>query len=293
MALCRSPSRALSGRESDDEPCNGHDHAFWWPMDEDNDGFIDHVHVRVRRGLQSNEVDALRRLNRLRQRGGRPDLLVTPVFVGRAADYQPWKDRTANTFVSATPYFCPLHLSHGRTGGGRIRPVTPVIRESLRRQGLISAENEVESIRELVFDYDPDTLPTPADVTASGGAAVPPRQFFPVIEPPVSPVPLAERSPGHQPAYPRACRKDPDQGHPFGVSIGLVVSNGRRFIRALSFCRNRRGREVKGYGRMLEIRFQTPRIAHPFAIGSECHFGLGLFVPVDEAADRPVIAESV
>ncbi|MFQ3651135.1 MAG: hypothetical protein SNJ75_12445 [Gemmataceae bacterium] len=292
MALCVSPSRSLSGRESDGEPCKDHDHAFWWPRDEDNDGFIDHVYVRAQGGFTAREVDALRRLSRLRQRGGRPDLLVTPIFVGRAAEYPAWQG-TATTFVSATPYFCPLHLSHGRTGGSRIRPVTPVIRESLQRQGLISDANEVESITELVFDYDPDTLPTPSVVEPRGGTAIPPRQYFPVIEPPANPTPLAERSLVHWPAYPGACRKDPDQGYPFGLSVGLFVCNQTRFVRALAFCRNRRGREVKGYGRMLEIRFRTPRYAHPFAIGSECHFGLGLFVSVDEAADRPVIAESV
>ena len=280
MALCRTPSRSLSGHEADDEPCQDHDHAFWWPRDEDNDGFIDRVFVHARGGFQSNEVDALGRLSRLRQRGGRTDLLVTPVFVGRAADYAPWQGNSSSTLVSATPYFCPLHLSHGRTGGGRIRPVTTVIRESLRRQGIISNANEVESICELVFDYDPDTLPTPAIVETSGGAAFPPRQFFPVVEPPASPIPLAVRSLGQRPTYPGACRKDPDQGHPFGLSVGLFVNDGTRFLRALAFCRNRRGQEVKGYGRMLEIRFRIPKIARPFAIGSQCHFGLGLFVAV-------------
>jgi hypothetical protein len=280
MALCRSASRTLSGRESNDEPCLDHDHAFWWPMDEDNDGFIDHVYVRARCGFQPNEVDALRRLNRLRQRGGRPDLLASPIFVGRVAEYGPWQGNTANTFISATPYFCPLHLSHGRTGGGRIRPVTPVIRDSLRRQVLISNGNEVESITELVFDYDPDTLPTPAVVEATGGAALPPRQFFPVIEPPSSPTPLVERIPGHRPAYPGVCRKDPDQGHTFGLSVGLFVCDGTRFIRALSFCRRRGAHQLKGNGRMLCLRFASPRLPQPFAIGSQCHFGMGLFVPV-------------
>lgn len=279
MALCQSPSRSLSGHEIDDEPCKDHDHAFWWPMDEDNDGFIDHVYVRARGGFPANEVDALRRMNRLRQRGGRPDILVTPVFVGRAADYRPWQGSTSTTFVSATPYCCPLHLSHGRTGGGRLRPVTPVIRNSLLRQGLISNVNEVESITELVFDYDPDTLPTPAVVDARGGAAIPPRQFFPAIEPPASPTPLAERSPGHRPSYPGVCRKDPDEGHPFGLSVGLFVSDGTRFIRALSFCRRRGEHQLKGNGRMLCLRFASPQLHQPFAIGSQCHFGMGLFVP--------------
>ena len=278
MALCRTPSRSLSGHEADDEPCKDHDHAFWWPMDEDNDGFIDHIFVHARGGFQPNEVDSLRRLSRLRQRGGRPDLLVTPVFVGRAADYAMWQGNSSNTFVSATPYFCPLHLSHGRTGGGRIRPVTDVIREALRRQGIIDNLNEIESIRELVFDYDPITIPTPTIVEASGGVAFPPRQYFPIIAPPPNPIPLAVREQGFLPYYPGVCSKNPDQGHPFGLSAGLFVNEGTRFVRALGFCRNRRGNQVKGYGRMLLIRFREARRPQPFALGSQCHFGLGLFV---------------
>lgn len=288
IALCRLPSRSLSGHEADDAPCLDHDHAFWWPMDDDNDGFIDHVYVLARGGFQPNEVDALRRLNRLRQRGGRPDLLVTPVFAGRATDYNPWQG-TTTTFVSATPYFCPLHLSHGRTGSGRIRSVSPVIRDSLRRQGIISDANEVE-ITELVFDYDPGTLPASYIVNASGTAAVPPRQYFPVVEPPVDPAQFPRPYAVDSPAYPRVCSKDPDQQHTFGLSVGLFVNDETRFIRSLAFCRNRRGREVRGYGRMLAIRFPKPRTRQPFAIGSQCHFGLGIFTAVDDKNDRPIIA---
>ena len=277
MALCRTPSRSLSGHEADDEHCKDHDHAFWWPRDEDNDGFIDHVFVHARGGFQPNEVDILRRLCRLRQRGGRPDLLVTPVFIGRANDYAPWQGNSTHTFVSATPYFCPLHLSHGRTGGSRIRPVTDVIRQALRRQRIITDTDEVESIRELVFDYDPESLPTPAFVSATD-EAVPPRQYFPVVDPPSNPVPLAVRGSEDFPAYPGVCWKDPDQGHPFGLSAGIFVNDGTRFVRTLSFCRNRRGNKVRGHGRMLFIRFRDARRPQPFALGSQCHFGLGLFV---------------
>lgn len=284
--------RNLCGREADSSVCQGHNHAFWWPTDEDDDGFIDHVTVYARGGFASHEVDALRRLTRIRQRGGRPDLLVTPTHLGRADTYKPWQlyrkegseeiDQRTNVFVSATPYFCPVHLSHGRTSGGRLRPVTPVIRDGLLRQGIISGPGDVETIRELVFDYDPESLSAQAVAVASGDLAlpVPPRQFFPAIAAPASYPPLAQVSEQHTAAYPCACVKDPDHGHPFGLSVGLFVNRGTRFIRALSFCRHRRDHQAQqGYGRMLEIRFRAPRSRRPFSLGSQCHYGLGLFVP--------------
>jgi hypothetical protein len=76
--------------------------------------------------------------------------------------------------------------------------------------------------------------------------------------------------------------KDPDSGHGFGSSVGLLVSNGSRFIRALSFCRRRRAHEVKGNGRVLRIIFNQARPLRPFAIGSQSHFGLGMFVSRDK-----------
>ena len=113
-------------------------------------------------------VNALRRLSRLRQRGGRPDLLVTPIFVGRADDYQPWRSASCDTFISATPFFCPLHLSHGKRGGRRRRAMTSVIRESLRHQGIVSGPSDIHSIREIVFVYEPSPPPS-FDI---GGATV-------------------------------------------------------------------------------------------------------------------------
>lgn len=286
--------RNLCGHEADASICQDHDHAFWWPTDEDDDGFIDHVTVYARGGFAAHEVDALRRLTRIRQRGGRLDLLVTPTVLGRADMYKPWLpsrregneeiDQRASVFVSASPYFCPVHLSHGRTGGGRLRPVTPVIRDGLLRQGIISDPGDVETIRELVFDYDPESLSAQAAAVASGDLAspVPPRQFFPAVAAPASYPPLAQASGQHVAAYPGACVKDPDHGHPFGLSVGLFVNRGTRFVRALSFCRHRRDHQVKGHGRMLEIRFRVPRPRRPFALGSQCHYGLGLFVPARE-----------
>jgi hypothetical protein len=284
MAVCRQPSRTLSGHEPDGSPCKDHQHAFWWPLDEDNDGFIDHVMVWAPGGFEQRDVDALRRLTRLRQRSGRPDLLVSPTYVGRASAYTPWNGNETAAFVSATPYFCPLRLSHGKAGG-RTRPITRVVREGLRRRGIAE---QIEEISEFVFDYAPEELIAAQRALAMGALQepIPPRQYFsmgeaPSLYPPLPrpPVVAHERVQG-------ACLKDPDSGFPFGLSVGLNVDGGNRFIRALSFCRRRRNWQAKGYGRMLMIRFEAPRTPRPFAIGDQCHFGLGLFLPIAEKPSR-------
>lgn len=301
---------SLCGHEEDGEPCRGHQHAFFWPTDEDNNGFIDHVTVYCPRAFEQTEVDALRRLLRIRQRGGRPDLLVTPVFLGKVDEFEPWRGE-ARTFVSATPYFCPVHLSHGRSSGGKLRPITPQILKALIEQQLIASESEVEAIEELLFDYAPREFAGLRQALDAGQLAEPviPRQCFPVNEQQTdSPSigsgfneldaihtgsPSKERTlPADFPLLPRlsgltdarfvgALIGDPDQPvAPFGVSAGLLVDRGTRFVRALSFCRKRRGATVKGRGRMLRITFRDPRRSRrPFAIGDQCHFGLGLLTP--------------
>ncbi|MBI4454801.1 MAG: hypothetical protein HY644_02765 [Acidobacteria bacterium] len=66
----RHHPRNLCGHEENGDPCQGHEHAFFWPTDEDNDGFIDHVTVscsgRGGRGFEQSEIDALRRLLRIK-----------------------------------------------------------------------------------------------------------------------------------------------------------------------------------------------------------------------------------
>jgi CRISPR-associated protein Csb2 len=295
MALCREPSRTLSGHEADDSPCKDHQHAFWWPMDEDNDGFIDHVMVWAPSGFEQREVDALRRLTRLRQRGGRPDILVTPTFLGQYVAYRPWNhgsdslsgstEGVTTRFVSATPYFCPVHLSHGRGRSGKLRPVKSALVKGMMLQGVINAEDEVTSIREIVFDYAPAELATMHSQVAAQTVKEPilPRQYFPIVDPPADfpPLPWNQQIPDRR--FERACLKHPDSRYTFGTSIGLLTNNGAHFIRAMSFCRRRRNHEVRGYGRHFLIEFSRARGTRPFAIGDQCHFGLGLFTPVEQA----------
>lgn len=250
--------RNLCGREADDSRVNGHDHAFFWPTDEDKDGFIDHVSVFCPSGFLPVEVEALRRLLRLRQRGGRPDLLVTPVFLGPHESFWP-AERKATTFISATPYFCPTHLGHGKKSGGAMRSIAAEIRASLRVTREITDEAEVARIDELVFWE-----------TAAAGCVCPDS------------VVLADFS---DPRYPEARLKPADSPLSPGMVTGLKVEGGARFVRALAFVRKRRQSLIQNNGRMFRVEFAGPRPARPFSIGSAAHFGLGLFVPVSPAAN--------
>jgi CRISPR-associated protein Csb2 len=289
MALCREPGHSVSGHEEDGSPCMDHQHAFWWPLDEDNDGFIDHVMVWAPGGFEGREIDALRRLTRLRQRGGRPDLLVTPLFVGQEVNYRPWRvapdtDGTS-AFVSATPYFCPVHLSHGRRSSGRTRSLKREIIRGLIIQGIVETEDAVSRVDEIVFDFAPEELVGVTQAVANHATTepVPPRQYFPVIETPNDYPLLPKPSAITDNRYRGAVLKDADEGYCFGAAQGLLVGRGNRFVRALSFCRRRRGHELRENGRMLQITFSRPRPPRPFAIGNQCHFGLGLFAPVESS----------
>ena len=251
--------RNLCGREADDSLVRSNDHAFFWPTDEDNDGLIDHVSVFCRSGLLPVEVEALRRLLRLKQRGGRPDLLVTPVFLGDAKSFEPWSGTTCR-FASATPYFCPVHLAHGRKHGGAVRSVVAEIRKSLRLTGIIESEGDLVRASELVFPFERSESKVDDPAIGSG---------------------LPD-----DPRYIGASLKAPDDALQPGSAVGFRVDNGNRFIRALEFCRKRRQHVVEGNGRLFLLDFAAPLPARPFSIGSQAHFGLGLFVPVVGAPAR-------
>jgi CRISPR-associated protein Csb2 len=72
------------------------------------------------------------------------------------------------------------------------------------------------------------------------------------------------------------------RGLPKPVEIGKVplLRTSRREVRWLEFRRSRKGDDARlGYGFMLE--FDRP-VKGPFSLGYGAHFGLGLFVPVDD-----------
>jgi len=101
---------------------------------------------------------------------------VTPVFVGKQSEFAPWQcdsnDPNPSVFVSATPYFCPVHLSHGKSSGGRLRSIAAQIRRGLRGQHLIVDDDDVH-IEQLVFDYAPQELAMARTELKAGSLAEP------------------------------------------------------------------------------------------------------------------------
>jgi CRISPR-associated protein Csb2 len=262
-------------------------HAFWWPVDEDCDGFLDHLIVLCEDGFSERDLAALLTLNRIEQAGSRASLLLTPVFEGK------WNEcpirysstDTASEFISATPYFCPVHLARR---SGKRRSLKSQVRESLSQIGLPAPDQ----IEEIVFDYNYSSLESTvasdsrqqllahvqADVQNSAGELVVQRGGFLGAH---LNAPLPSAAIGIDPIrYPGGCVRDPDDACPLGLSRGIFVANGRRFVPALAFNRIRTSDEAaKGSGVMLRIRFKSRQASRPFAIGQFCHFGLGLFVP--------------
>jgi CRISPR-associated protein Csb2 len=244
--------RNLRGREDDDSIARSdHDHAYFWPTDEDGDGFIDHLTVVCRSGLLDGEVAALRRLLRLKQRGGRPDLLVTPVFEGSIEGFVPWNKKTATTFVSATPWFPNVHITQGANRSGRRLKLAKVIRQSL-------AEACIAEIPAAIHQ-----------IIATGN-----------IPPSLLPEVSALLSPYTSPHYPNHHLWTADLEIPPGADFLQTSLHSQVAVRSLDFCHRRRNVLIRTTGRYLHIRFESPIPAHPFALGDQSHFGLGLFIPV-------------
>lgn len=102
-------SPLFSGKNLDGSPIEGHQHAFYLPLDEDGDGRIDHLTVRVTGTFGATELDALDRLRSIWQSDGRPDIKL--VLVSLAAELP---GRTSTKWVSATPFVTRRHHRKGR-----------------------------------------------------------------------------------------------------------------------------------------------------------------------------------
>ena len=59
-------SETLSGKDSNREMLKGHNHAFYLPTDEDDDGILDHVTIVAKAPFDEKELDALNIMNKIR-----------------------------------------------------------------------------------------------------------------------------------------------------------------------------------------------------------------------------------
>lgn len=96
-------SGVFSGKASDGTPLEGHRHAFFLPMDQDGDGFLDHLLVTASEPFTTSELMALDRLTSLWQSDGRPDIDCVLSGMGGERDFSV----STTDWVSATPFIPP------------------------------------------------------------------------------------------------------------------------------------------------------------------------------------------
>jgi CRISPR-associated protein Csb2 len=93
-------STAFSGKAPDGSPLSGHQHAYFMPLDLDNDGRIDQILVVAHGGFSSAEVAALRKLSTIPTGTDHP---VRLALLGLDTNIIA---QTGTHWVSATPYLC-------------------------------------------------------------------------------------------------------------------------------------------------------------------------------------------
>ncbi|HEX3482388.1 MAG TPA: type I-U CRISPR-associated protein Csb2 [Kofleriaceae bacterium] len=127
LLRCSDGHPVFTGRDAAGHVKRGlhHDHAWYLPADDDDDGAIDHVLVYARGGFDLAALRALARLRRVWGHGG-PDLTVTLIAVG-SPDQLGCLRRdgghartpqlgTARIWESLTPFVPPRHIKHRATG---------------------------------------------------------------------------------------------------------------------------------------------------------------------------------
>lgn len=147
-------SAALAGKAPGGLPLTGHGHAFYWPLDLDGDGRLDHVLIHVPAGLSQWETRAVHAIDAVVDGKGL-DLRVSP----QSPVVRPMSGRT---WRSATPFVLPRHPKPRAAGGrGRDLPLQQLHRE-LRHHGLPAPERSDEV----------DELPCGGELVAWGAFAV-------------------------------------------------------------------------------------------------------------------------
>jgi CRISPR-associated protein Csb2 len=102
----RSPT--FSGKQADEMITGSHDHAYFLPADEDDDGRIDHVTVFASIGFTRDELAALDRLRQLKF--GDTELRLLLVGLGRPEDFRCRLFGPAQVWESATPFVVTRHV---------------------------------------------------------------------------------------------------------------------------------------------------------------------------------------
>lgn len=124
------PTPVFVGRGEDSMPLEGHEHAFYLPCDDDNDGRLERLYVYARKGFDQAALQGFAKLRVLSQEGGRPELRVvflglgTPETFGRVAPRDSARSAAfakGSVWVSRTPYILTRHPKTYRDGRPKLR----------------------------------------------------------------------------------------------------------------------------------------------------------------------------
>ncbi len=121
----------FSGKDRSGKPLEGHQHAYFWPLDRDKDGRVDHLLVCCRSPFAGSELKALLCLSSLYQPGGLPELKLVPVYWGAE-----WEKifPPSRRLASCTPFIPPRHFRKGR--GEFIEWLAAEVRRECANHGL-------------------------------------------------------------------------------------------------------------------------------------------------------------
>lgn len=144
-------SPAFWGKDKQGRPRSGHEHAFFLPADEDDDGRIDHLTVFASMGFNPLECKAIDKLRQLPFGAGNP-LQLLLIGLGKEQDFRAPLLEESKTWISATPFIVTRYPK--LRGTKRDRPedyLTPrafaryvLVQELKRRRGLPPVERVEE-----------------------------------------------------------------------------------------------------------------------------------------------------
>ncbi len=104
-------AQVFSGKNLDGTPLEGHRHAYILPVDQDMDGFVDHVYIRARAPFALDELQALDGMRSLWQSDNRPDIDCVLSGTGEPSSLMP----VGTVWISGTP-FVPTRFFKSRDG---------------------------------------------------------------------------------------------------------------------------------------------------------------------------------
>jgi CRISPR-associated protein Csb2 len=109
----KGKSAIFSGKDAAGSPLVRHEHAYYLPTDEDQDGKLDHLSVVAADGFGLDELKALDSLREIRSREPKDTshtLRLVLLGLGCYEDYQPFPLGPTAEWVSATPFIVTRHL---------------------------------------------------------------------------------------------------------------------------------------------------------------------------------------